>query len=200
MEENKVVETVNEQAEVKDEKKAPRRGGKNDRRGQRRPRREEVKEFEEKTVFVNHISKVVKGGRHYRFAALVVVGDKKGRIGIGTGKALEVPDAVKKASEDAKKHIVSVPVVNSTIPHEIVGIHGAARVYLKPAVEGTGIIAGGPVRAVVELAGIQNIVSKSIGSSTAINMVRATFDGLTHLRTAEQVAALRGIDTEKVLG
>lgn len=176
------------------------RSDRSDRRGGRRPRRMEPKEFEERVVFVNHISKVVKGGRRYRFAALVVVGDMKGRVGIGTGKALEVPDAVKKATEDAKKNVITIPVVDGTIPHAITGIYGAGRVFLKPAVQGTGIIAGGPVRAVVELAGIENIVSKSQGSSTAINIVRATFTGLSELRTAEQVAAMRGIDTEKVLG
>ena len=124
------------------------------------------KEFEERVVTINHITKVVKGGRRYRFSAVVVVGDGKGRVGLGTGKAIEVPDAIKKAVEDAKKHLITVPVINTTIPHEITGIYGAGRVFLKPAPAGTGIIAGGPVRAVVELAGITNIISKSLGSST----------------------------------
>ena len=158
------------------------------------------KEFEERVVTINHITKVVKGGRRYRFSAVVVVGDGKGRVGLGTGKAIEVPDAIKKAVEDAKKHIVNVPIVNTTIPHEVTGVYGAGRVFLKPACDGTGIIAGGPVRAVVELAGIQNILSKSYGSSTPINIVRATLEGLSTLRNAEEVAAIRGKKVEEILG
>jgi small subunit ribosomal protein S5 len=158
------------------------------------------KQFEERVVSINHITKVVKGGRRYRFNALVVVGDGKGRVGMGTGKAIEIPDAIKKAVEDAKKNLISVPVVNNTIPHEITGVHGAGRVFLKPAVDGTGVIAGGPVRAVVELAGIQNILSKSLGSSTPINIVRATINGLKQLRTVEDVASLRGKNPEEILG
>ena len=158
------------------------------------------KEFEERVVTINHITKVVKGGRRYRFSAVVVVGDGKGRVGLGTGKAIEVPDAIKKAVEDAKKHLITVPVINTTIPHEITGIYGAGRVFLKPAPAGTGIIAGGPVRAVVELAGISNIISKSLGSSTPINIVRATIEGLSTLRSAEEVAAIRGKTVEEILG
>lgn len=158
------------------------------------------KEFEERVVTINHITKVVKGGRRYRFSAVVVVGDGKGRVGLGTGKAIEVPDAIKKAVEDAKKHLITVPVINTTIPHEITGIYGAGRVFLKPAPAGTGIIAGGPVRAVVELAGITNIISKSLGSSTPINIVRATIEGLSTLRSAEEVAAIRGKTVEEILG
>ena len=157
------------------------------------------KEFEERVVAVNHITKVVKGGRRYRFSAIVVVGDRKGRVGLGTGKAIEVPDAIKKATEDAKKNLINVPIVNTTIPHTITGIAGAGQVFLKPAPAGTGIIAGGPVRNVVELAGIQNIYSKSQGSSTPVNIVRATFEALKELRTAEQVAALRGKTVEEIL-
>lgn len=158
------------------------------------------KEFEERVVSVNHVTKVVKGGRRYRFSAIVVVGDKKGRVGLGTGKAIEVPDAIKKATEDAKKHLINVPIADTTIPHEITGIYGAGRVFLRPAPDGTGVIAGGPVRAVVELAGIQDIVSKSLGSSTPINIVRATIEGLAALRTAEQVAEIRGKKAEEIVG
>lgn len=159
-----------------------------------------VKEFEERVVTINHVTKVVKGGRRYRFSAVVVVGDKKGRVGFGTGKAIEVPDAISKAVEDAKKNLINVPIINTTIPHEITGIAGAGQVFLRPAPDGTGVIAGGPVRAVVELAGIQNIVSKSLGSSTPINIVRATINGLAALRTVEQVAEIRGLDPKDILG
>lgn len=157
-------------------------------------------QFEERVVSVNHVTKVVKGGRRYRFSAIVVVGNKNGQVGLGTGKAIEVPDAIKKAAEDARKHIINVPIVNTTIPHEVTGIYGAGRVFLKPAVDGTGVIAGGPVRAVVEMAGIGNILSKSLGSSTAINIVRATMEGLASLRTVEEVSAIRGKTPEEIVG
>ena len=160
----------------------------------------EEKEFDERVVVINRVTKVVKGGRRFRFAALVVVGDYKGHVGYGTGKAQEVPEAIKKAVEDAKKNIIHVEMVKTTIPHQITGIAGAGQVFLKPAPAGTGIIAGGPVRNVVELAGIQDIFSKSQGSSTPINIVRATFEGLKNLRTAEQVAELRGKTVEEIRG
>jgi small subunit ribosomal protein S5 len=151
-------------------------------------------QFEERVVSINRVTKVVKGGRRFRFAALVVIGNKQGQIGFGTGKASEVPDAIKKAVEDAKTNMITVPIVGTTIPHAITGNYGAGKVFLKPASEGTGIIAGGAVRAVFELAGVNDILSKCIGSRTPINMVRATFEGLKELRTAETVAKLRGVD------
>ena len=147
-------------------------------------------ELEERVVAINRVTKVVKGGRNMRFAALVVVGDRNGRVGFGTGKSQEVPEAIRKA---AKKNLIEVPMVGTTIPHEVRSEFGGAKVLLKPAVEGAGVAAGGAVRAVIELAGVADVTSKSLGSNTPINIVRATVEGLKQLKRAEEVAALRGI-------
>ena len=163
-------------------------------------RNEQVSEFNEKLVAVNRVSKTVKGGRNMRFSALMVVGDEKGRVGCGMGKAVEIPEAIRKGLEEAKKSMITIPLNGTTIPHEVVGVFGTGKVKMLPAPEGTGVIAGGPVRAVLEAAGIKDIVTKSIGSNNKINMVRATLAGLKQLRSAEQVAAMRGKTVEELLG
>lgn len=161
--------------------------------------RRNTSEFEEKVVDISRVTKVAKGGRTMRFSALVVVGNKKGTIGVGIGKANEVPEAIRKGVEDAKKNAIEINIVNGTIPHEIYGKDGSGLVFMKPAAEGVGIIAGGPVRAVCELAGIQNIRAKSLGSSNSKSMVNATLQGLKHVRTAEEIARLRGKSVEEIL-
>lgn len=157
-------------------------------------------DLQEKIVDINRVAKTVKGGRTMRFSVLMVVGDGNGHVGAGTGKAAEIPDAVRKAIDDAKKNMISVPIVNTTIPHEVIGEFGAGRVLLKPAGEGTGVIAGGGVRAVLELAGIRDIRTKSLRSNNPRNMVNATIEGLKSLMVAEEVAKLRGKTVEELLG
>ena len=160
---------------------------------------ENTVELKEKVVAINRVAKVVKGGRTFRFSALVVVGDENGHVGVGKGKAAEVPDAIKKAIENANNNIIEVPIVNSTVPHEILGVYGAGKVLIKPAEEGTGLIAGGSVRPVLEIAGYRNIRTKCIGSSNPRNAVNATIAALKSLKTAENVARLRGKKVEEIL-
>ena len=158
------------------------------------------KMYETEIINIGRVTKVTKGGRHFRFSATVAVGDRKGKVGIGTGKANEVPDAIKKAEQAAAKNVVRVAIVdNRTIPHEAIGVRGASKVMLKPATEGTGVKAGGPVRAVLELAGVIDILSKSLGSNTKINMAFATLEALKAQRTVEQVAKLRGKKVEDLI-
>lgn len=201
MEENKVVEVVAEKATEKTTEKKTKFAKGDKKAKQSRPaRKEKDNRFEERVVSINKVCKTVKGGRRLRFSALVVVGDGKGYVGFGTGKANEVPDAIKKALEAAKKNLFKVPMVKgNTIPHEIIGEFGSSKVFMKPAPEGTGIVAGGPVRAVLELAGVKNIYSKVYGSRAPINIVRATIDGIENMKTVSKVAALRGKEPKDIL-
>ena len=164
-----------------------------------RRREPRPKQYEEEIINIGRVTKVTKGGRHFRFSATVAVGDRKGVVGIGTGKANEVPDAIKKASQAAAKNVVRVSIVDGTIPHEAIGVRGASKVMLKPASKGTGVKAGGPVRAVLELAGVTDILSKSLGSNTKINMAFATLEALKSQKTVEEVAKLRGKKVEEIL-
>ena len=160
---------------------------------------ENKQELKEKVVSVNRVAKVVKGGRTFRFSVLVVVGDENGSIGVGTGKSSEVPEAIKKATEDARKNLVKVSLVNGTLPHEYTTNFGSSKIILKPAVEGTGVIAGGAVRPVLELAGVKNVTAKTLGSRNSRNVVYATLKALKAMRTPEEVAALRGKTVNEIL-
>ena len=187
-------------AEQQQQQRSDNRGRGRDGGGRRREREQEPSEFTEKVVAINRVSKTVKGGRIFKFSALCVVGDGKGRVGFGQGKAGEVSDAIRKGIEDAKKNIESVTLTGSTIPHEVIGEFGAGRVLLKPAPPGTGVIAGGPVRAVVEAAGIKDVYSKCLRSNNPQNVVNATLAGLRSLRDAAQVAKIRGLNPDDLVG
>ena len=157
-------------------------------------------DLKEKVVSISRVTKVVKGGRNFRFSALVVVGDENGHVGVGTGKSIEIPEAIRKGIEDAKKNLVEVSIVGTTVPHEIHGKFGTGDVLIMPATEGTGVIAGGPARSVLELAGLKDVRAKSLGSNNTRNMVKATINGLANLRTAEDIAKLRGKSVEEIIG
>lgn len=168
---------------------------------QKRAQEGKDKALEELVIDIKSVVKVTKGGRQRRFSAMVVVGDRKGRVGLGIGKANEVPDAIKKAIQDANKNLVRIPLIDGrTVAHEAIGTAGAARVIIKPAAAGTGVIAGGSVRAVLELAGVRDIVSKSLGARTKLNMARAALNALKSIKTPEEIAALRGKTVEEILG
>lgn len=167
---------------------------------EKRRREPRPKQYEEEVINIGRVTKVTKGGRHFRFSATVVVGNRKGKVGLGTGKANEVPDAINKAIQVATKNVVEVSIVDGrTIPHETIGVRGASKILLKPASKGTGVKAGGPVRKVLELAGVKDILSKSLGSNTKINMAYATLEALKSQRTAEHVAQLRGKKVEEII-
>jgi small subunit ribosomal protein S5 len=167
----------------------------------RKQQEKQVQELEERVVSINRVSKTVKGGRRMSLTALVVVGDGNGKVGIGMGKSAEVPNAIKKGVEDAKKNMFTVAITeDGSVPHEVIGEYGAGRVLIKPAVQGTGVMAGGPVRAIMELAGIKNVITKSLGTSNAMNIVKAAANGLREMESPEQVAARRGISVDKMFG
>ena len=190
----KKVEEVKSTEKVERTERKPRQT-----KERRQPRQRQQKLYEEEVISIGRVTKVTKGGRHFRFSAVVVVGDRKGKVGLGTGKSNEVPDAIKKASQAAAKNVVNVSIVEErTIPHEAIGVCGASKVMLKPAAKGTGVKAGGPVRAVLEMAGIKDILSKSLGSSTKVNMAYATLEALKSQRTIEEVARLRGKKVEEI--
>ena len=193
--ENEKVEVTNTEEKATSKRTSKPRNTKE----KRAPRQRQPKLYEEEVISIGRVTKVTKGGRHFRFSAVVVVGDRKGRVGLGTGKSNEVPDAIKKASQAAQKNVVKVSIVEErTIPHEAMGVCGASRVMLKPANKGTGVKAGGPVRAVLEMAGVKDILSKSLGSSTKVNMAYATLSALQSQRTIEEVARLRGKKVEEI--
>ena len=184
------LQTANQSKKVTRPRKAKEKRG---------PRQKQPKLYDEEVISIGRVTKVTKGGRHFRFSAVVVVGDRKGRVGLGTGKSNEVPDAIKKASQAAQKNIVKVSIIEErTIPHEAIGVCGASRVMLKPANKGTGVKAGGPVRSVLEMAGVKDILSKSLGSSTKVNMAYATLEALKSQKTIEEVARLRGKKVEEI--
>ena len=191
-----VAETVEKVETTKENKKASRPRKEKEKRA---PRQRQQKLYEEEVISIGRVTKVTKGGRHFRFSAVVVVGDRKGKVGLGTGKSNEVPDAIKKASQAAQKNVINVSIVEErTIPHEAIGTCGASRVMLKPANKGTGVKAGGPVRSVLEMAGVKDILSKSLGSSTKVNMAYATLEALKSQKTIEEVARLRGKKVEEI--
>lgn len=201
-ENNEKIEKVEKaQEETSKPQSNKRNNGSKPRQNRRRPngRAKQPKLYEEDVISIGRVTKVTKGGRHFRFSALVVVGNKKGKVGLGTGKANEVPDAIKKAVQAATKNVIDVAIVdNRTISHEIIGREGASKVLLKPAAKGTGVKAGGPVRSVLEMAGVKDILSKSLGSNTKINMAYATLNALKNQKTIEEVARLRGKKVEEI--
>ena len=195
----KEMEKVEKVESTDSKEKVEKRPHQSKEKRQRQPRQRQPKLYEEEVISIGRVTKVTKGGRHFRFSAVVVVGDRKGKVGLGTGKANEVPDAIKKAVQAATKNIVKVSIVEErTIPHEATGVCGASKVMLKPAAKGTGVKAGGPVRSVLEMAGVKDILSKSLGSSTKINMAYATLNALKSQRTIEEVARLRGKKVEEI--